>query len=224
MPERPPSALKPDKSNNATHPRGRLTLCRSSTWSEAIATQPSRRPVRRTPALLLQVRRSSKQERRPRGRLGDRGGVPPTVLNSDRRRLVGGDCERGMRSRRGRRWTRPCIGTDRASATCSALLRLVRTGREVAVDEGGCSPTRARARCACRSSRIRPAASTSAAPAIAAKEGSRRGRSQRRTVEGVEMRTFGEDRGRERSHQRTFCSSSAVLPLAVEEQSGNRRG
>ena len=32
--------------------------------------------------------------------------------------------------------------------------RLVRTGSEVGVDEGGCSPTRARARCACRPSRI----------------------------------------------------------------------
>ena len=53
--------------------------------------------------------------------------------------------------------------------------QLVRTGSEVGVDEGGCSPTRARARCACRSSRIRRAASTPATPAIAAKEGSRRG-------------------------------------------------
>ncbi len=47
----------------------------------------------------------------------------------------------------------------------------VRTGSEVGVDEGGCSPTRAKARCACRSSRITPAASTPATPAIAAKQG-----------------------------------------------------
>ena len=72
------------------------------------------------------------------------------------------------------------------------VTRLVRTGSQVGVDEGGCSPTRARARCACRLSRIRPAASTPAAPAIAAKEGSRCGRSRRRTVEGMEMRTFGQ--------------------------------
>ena len=44
------------------------------------------------------------------------------------------------------------------------VTRLVRTGSQVGVDEGGCSPTRARARCACRLSRIRPAASTPAAP------------------------------------------------------------
>jgi hypothetical protein len=71
-------------------------------------------------------------------------------------------------------------------------LVLVRTGSEVGLDEGGCSPTRARARCACRSSRIESAASTPATLAIAAKEGSRCGRSQRRTVEGVETRTFGD--------------------------------
>ena len=46
--------------------------------------------------------------------------------------------------------------------------------------------------CACKPPRIGPAASTSATPAIAAKEGSRCGRSRRRAVEGVEMRTFGE--------------------------------
>ena len=52
---------------------------------------------------------------------------------------------------------------------------VVRTGSEVGVDEGGCSPTRARARCACRSSRIRPAASKPATPAIAAKQARRCG-------------------------------------------------
>ena len=67
---------------------------------------------------------------------------------------------------------------------------LVRTGSEVGVDEGRCSPTRARARGACRLSRITPAGSTPATPAIAAKEGSRRGQSQHRTAEGVEMRTL----------------------------------
>ena len=47
----------------------------------------------------------------------------------------------------------------------------VHLGSGVGVDEGGCSPTRARARCACRLARIRPAASTPATPAIAAKQG-----------------------------------------------------
>ena len=60
----------------------------------------------------------------------------------------------------------PC--SDRANGD-SRNGRFARSG--VGVDEGGCSPTRAGARCACRLSRIRPAAST-ATPAIAAKEGS----------------------------------------------------
>jgi hypothetical protein len=47
---------------------------------------------------------------------------------------------------------------------------LVRTTSEVGVEEGGCSAPRATARCACRSPRIRPAASTPAAPATAAKQ------------------------------------------------------
>ena len=38
--------------------------------------------------------------------------------------------------------------------------------------------------------------------AIATNEGSRRGRSQRRTVEGVEMRTYGESQARERRRRR----------------------
>ena len=81
-----------------------------------------------------------------------------------------------------------------SSLPADALLPIVRTSSEVGVDEGGCSPTRARARCACRSSRIRPAASAPATPAIAATEGRRRGRSQRRTVEGVEMRALATSR------------------------------
>ena len=60
-------------------------------------------------------------------------------------------------------------------STSGSLLQVVRTGSEVGVDEGGCSPTRAGARCACRLSRIRPAASTPATP-----EGSRCDRSRRR--------------------------------------------
>jgi hypothetical protein len=52
---------------------------------------------------------------------------------------------------------------SRARASTSECSRVSsRTGSEVGVDEGGRSPMRARARCACRSSRIRPAASTPA--------------------------------------------------------------
>ena len=47
-----------------------------------------------------------------------------------------------------------------------AHSRLVQTGTEVGADEGGCSPMRARARCACRLSRISPGVSTPATPAI----------------------------------------------------------
>jgi hypothetical protein len=74
------------------------------------------------------------------------------------------------------------------------LLVVVRTGSEAGVDEGGCSSTRARARCACRLSLTRPAASTPASPAIAAEEGSRCGGHDARIVEGMEMRTFGDKR------------------------------
>jgi hypothetical protein len=94
----------------------------------------------------------------------------------------------------------PCsVGSNRKPrarpGAGSWLSLLVQTESEVGVVEGGCAPTRARARCTCRSSRIRPTASTPATPAIAANEGSRRGRSQRRSVDGMEMRTFGELRG-----------------------------
>ena len=94
-----------------------------------------------------------------------------------------------------RRDFRIVAGVRQPALKIAALLRVVRTGSEVGVDEGGCSPTRAEARCACRLSRIRSAAGTPATPAIAAKEGSRCGRLRRRTVEGMEMRTFGEKEG-----------------------------
>src|ERR1700733_2830308 len=94
----------------------------------------------------------------------------------------------------------------------AALSVIVQTGSEVGADEGGCSPTRARARCACRLSRIRSAVSTPATPAIAAKEGSRCGRSRRRTLEGVEMRTFGEYEGP--AKRRRDTSPSPCLPEA----------
>ena len=47
---------------------------------------------------------------------------------------------------------------------------LVHSGSEVGVNAGGCSATRVAARCACRSRRIGPPASTSATPATAAKQ------------------------------------------------------
>jgi hypothetical protein len=87
----------------------------------------------------------------------------------------------------------PARGAEVPHRASTSVVEIVRTRSEVDVDEGGCSPTRARARCACRPSRIRPAASTPATPAIAPKEGSRCGRSLRRTVDGVEMRTFGDE-------------------------------
>jgi hypothetical protein len=76
------------------------------------------------------------------------------------------------------------IRVRRRTSTSGSLLRVVQTGSEVGADEGGCSPTRARARCACSSSRIRPAASTPATPAIAAKEGSRCGGHDARSSRG----------------------------------------
>jgi hypothetical protein len=91
----------------------------------------------------------------------------------------------------------------------------VRIGSEVGVD-GGYSPTRARARCGCRSSRIRPAASTPAPLAIGAKEGSRCSRSRRRTVEGMEMRTCGDEEGKRRQ------AAGARLPLSHRRHSGRQ--
>jgi hypothetical protein len=60
--------------------------------------------------------------RLPRGRQRGSGAGCP---DGDRRGLTGGDCERGLRGRRSRHWTRPCLGTGRALASCSALLRFV---------------------------------------------------------------------------------------------------
>ena len=54
------------------------------------------------------------------------------------------------------------------------LLQLVPTSSEVGVDEGGCSATRARGRCACRWPRIGPAASTPATPVNAHSKAARR--------------------------------------------------
>ena len=53
------------------------------------------------------------------------------------------------------------------------------------------------------------AASTPATPAIAAKEGRRCGRSRRRAVEGVEMRTFGEKNVAAEATPRTYLPARA---------------
>ena len=56
------------------------------------------------------------------------------------------------------RRTRPPTRLAGASTSAFALprvLEVVRTSSEVGVDEGGCSPTRARDRCACRLPRIK---------------------------------------------------------------------
>ena len=58
-----------------------------------------------------------------------------------------------------------------SSLPAHALLPIVRSGSETDVDGGGCSATRAVARCACRSRRIGSPASTSTTPATAAKHG-----------------------------------------------------
>jgi hypothetical protein len=68
------------------------------------------------------TRRAAVSVRPPPGRLRRSGAGCP---DSDRRGLIGGDCECGLRGRRGRRLTRPCLGTDRASASRSTLLRFV---------------------------------------------------------------------------------------------------
>jgi hypothetical protein len=114
----------------------------------------------------------------------------------------------------GTRWSSPRSSALPTRSSLPSVLVLVRRGSEVGVDEGGCSPTRARARCACRLSRIRPAASTPATPATAAKEGNRRGRSQRRTVEGVEMLTSGEERGSAYRRRGTCIDSARGIALA----------
>lgn len=94
------------------------------------------------------------------------------------------DGQKDGSARAGHQRFRIVTGIQRPWIGRAALREIVQTSREVGVDEGGCSATRATARCACTSPRIRPRASTLATPATAAKERSRRGRSQRWTVEG----------------------------------------
>ena len=85
-------------------------------------------------------------------------------------------------------------GVRQPALNLAALLRVVRTGSEVGVEEGRCSPTRAGAGCACKPSRIRPAASTPATPGC----GSSGGTGTARTEAGKSPVTTGLS-GRRRS-------------------------
>ena len=135
------------------------------------------------PGLLLEL--AGGPERKPRCRSSRRTKWP--LVRESRSRA---------QSRPRHRARQSCVGRCGRRRDARTLLRFARTSSDVGVDDGGCSATRATARCACTSPRIRPRARTSVTAATAAKEGSRCGRSQRRTVEGVEMRTFGEERVR----------------------------
>jgi len=82
---------------------------------------------------------------------------------------------------------------------CDATGACRRTGSGVGVDKDGCSPTQVRARCTCRSSWIRAAASTPASFAIAANQDT-----------GVAI-TTADRRGREDAHLwRTAGASSSL--------------
>ena len=88
-----------------------------------------------------------------------------------------------------------CLNRGRAEVCSSPsrpLLRFVRSGSEAGVDAGGCSATRAVARCACRSRRIGPPASTSTTPANAPKQGRRPIRPERPTVDDAAEPGIGE--------------------------------
>ena len=91
----------------------------------------------------------------------------------------------------------------------------VRTDSEVAVDGGWLLRHASGGLVRLQVTADRPAASISVAPAIAAKEGSRRGRSQRRTVEGVQMRSFGEKHVAHAERANTCLRAHAVLVLTA---------
>lgn len=81
------------------------------------------------------------------------------------------------------------------------------------------SPTRARVRCVCRSSRIRLAASTPASPAIAATEGSRRGRSRHRVAGDAPAAQVANTRARTRTRPEACFGVSAVLRAELRARS-----
>jgi hypothetical protein len=115
----------------------------ASCGSDAIS--PRRRPKRERRGRRL--RRARRLLRRPTDSLGQARRAPPRLLLAQAERHHG-DCAPG------------------------SVVEIVRTGSEFGVEEGGCSPTRAGAGRACKVWRIRPAASTPATLAIAAKEAS----------------------------------------------------
>ena len=128
-PPRPAGRLLPHRPR-----RGPVSGPRTGLATQAVLRRAPRPPPT-APTRSARLRRHPRPNRttaRRASRLtppNKRAGLPPT----DRRR------ER-LRPKRGRN-----SGIHRTAS--------VRTGSEVGVDEGGCSPTRARARCACRSSR-----------------------------------------------------------------------
>ena len=133
---------------------------------------------------------------------------------------VSPDVDREGAARRVR--CRNCGRTEVCSSPARRLLRFVQTGSEVGVDEGGCSPTRARARGACRLSLTRPAASTPATPAIAAKQGHGPVAHGARSPGDAVGCGSGESRGR-RTHgsksplrlTRYFCNRGPEQPTAA---------
>ena len=120
---------------------------------------------------------------------------------------------RRWRPHRRRQFSHPRIAV-RIRQSPASLPAVVRFGSEVGLDEGGRSPTRARVRCACRSSRIRPAASTPATPS------SRQRRSADRSLTtpgGPASRPVaqnGEERVRVRRRSET-CSAASALLIAL---------
>ena len=97
-----------------------------------------------------------------------------------------GDSElTGAKDETDQTWRRPAAAGRRR-------LVFVRSGSEAGVDAGGCSATRAVARCACRSRRIGPPASTSTTPATSPKQGRRPIRPERPTVDDAAEPEIGE--------------------------------
>ena len=109
----------------------------------AALLSPCRRAGRRTvrPARHLSTRCPRHQHTRVRQTRGSRP-------------LLSGHSPAGVRR----------LPLRRKAAPQRQVLLLVRSGSEAGVDAGGCSATRAVARCACRSRRIGPPASTSTTP------------------------------------------------------------
>jgi hypothetical protein len=146
------------------------------------------------------VRRHSLARSRQRDRLprppGDRKGRGARALENDccgreadailgerqRRHGARGGCRARARTAAFSYASSSSRRPDRDAAEWSSSSH---SDNEVGVVAGGCSATRATARCACRSSRIRPAASASATPATAAKQGLQTGRSRRLATAGL---------------------------------------